>query len=135
LRDQLKAGLSGTAQEPGKEDGRSVSVLAERIKAIKAANTIEATPQRDRQKHTSAEEPIAARIRRRMEAVAASDQVIQPDAAAPGPVTSTPPESTAQAVPEDNADTTRDASIKPQMTFQVRIAIERRQKEREPRLS
>ena len=44
LRDQLKAGLSGTAQEPGKQEGPSVSELAERIKALKAANTIEATP-------------------------------------------------------------------------------------------
>ena len=63
LRDQLKAGLSGAAQEPGKQEGPSVSELAERIKALKAANTIEATPQRDRQKHSSAEEPITARIR------------------------------------------------------------------------
>ena len=39
LRDQLKAGLSGAAQEPGKEDGPSVSELTERIKALKAANS------------------------------------------------------------------------------------------------
>jgi hypothetical protein len=65
LRDQLKAGLSGAAQEPGKQEGPSVSELAERIKALKSTNTMEATPQRDRQKQSSAEEPSTARIRRR----------------------------------------------------------------------
>ena len=65
LRDQLKAGLSGTAHQPGNEEGPSVSELAERIKALKAAHSIEATPQRARQKHSSAEEPVTARIRRR----------------------------------------------------------------------
>jgi hypothetical protein len=65
LRDQLKAGLSSAAQEAGKEDGASVSELSERIKSLKAAHSLEAIPQRDRQKHSSAEEPITVRIRRR----------------------------------------------------------------------
>jgi hypothetical protein len=34
LRDQLKAGLSGMAQEPGKEEGPSESELSERIKDL-----------------------------------------------------------------------------------------------------
>ena len=63
LRDQLKAGLSATAHEPGNEAGPSTAELAERIKALKAANSIEATPQRARQKSSSAEVPITARIR------------------------------------------------------------------------
>ena len=37
LRDQLKAGLSATAQVQGDEAGPSVSDLAEKIKALKAA--------------------------------------------------------------------------------------------------
>jgi hypothetical protein len=65
LRDQLKSGLSGATQEPGKQEGPSVSELAEQIKALKAANMIEAAPDRDRQKQSTAEEPITARIRRR----------------------------------------------------------------------
>jgi len=69
LRDQLKAGLSGAAHQPDNEEGPSVSELAEKIKTLKAANSIEATPQRVRQKHSSAEEPVTARIRRRTEAV------------------------------------------------------------------
>ena len=67
LRDQLKAGLSATAHQPENEEGPSASELAEKIKALKAANTIEATPQRVRQKQSTAEEPVTARIRRRTE--------------------------------------------------------------------
>ena len=78
LRDQLKAGLSGTTPGPGTEPLPSVSELAERIKALKATHTIEASPQRVGQKHGSAEEPVTARIRRRTEAVAASDTAIEP---------------------------------------------------------
>ena len=81
LRDQLKAGLSGTSQESGKQEGPSVSELSEQIKAIKAAHTIEATPQRDRHKQSSAEEPITVRIRRRTEAGSASDVVAESDVA------------------------------------------------------
>ncbi len=76
LRDQLKAGLSSTTPEPGDESRPSVSELAERMKALKAAHSIEATPQRVRQKHSSAEEPVTARIRRRTEALPASDPAI-----------------------------------------------------------
>src|ERR1700676_4781731 len=53
LRDQLKAGLSGSAQNEGKEAGPSISEVAGRIKAIKAGHTVEATPQRVRQTHAS----------------------------------------------------------------------------------
>lgn len=66
LRDQLKGKLSANAgHQPEKEEGPSASELAEKIKSLKLANSVEATPQRARQKHSSAEEPIVARIRRR----------------------------------------------------------------------
>ena len=42
----------------------TVAELAERIKALKAAHTIEATPQRTGKRRVSAEEPVTARIRR-----------------------------------------------------------------------
>ncbi len=112
LRDQLKAGLSGTAHEPDSEEGPSVSELAEKIKALKAAHSIEATPQRARQKHSTAEEPVTARIRRRTEAVHASDPAAPPDTAAPE----------------------QDSATKPQMTFQERIAMEQQGKDQEPSL-
>ena len=46
LRDQLKAGLSGRAAGARAPSRPSVSELAEQIKALKAAHSIEATPQR-----------------------------------------------------------------------------------------
>jgi hypothetical protein len=75
LRDQLKAGLSVTTQEPGKQEGPSVSEIAERIKALKAAHSIEATPQRAGQSHATTEEPVTRRIRRRTETNFASDPI------------------------------------------------------------
>ena len=45
LRDQLKAGLSGAVPAPAAEPPPSVPELAERIKALKATHTIEATPE------------------------------------------------------------------------------------------
>jgi hypothetical protein len=115
LRDQLKAGLSATTQMQGDEAGPSVSEMAEKIKTLKAAHSIEATPQRARQKHSSAEEPVTARIRRRQEAHPVSDQAIGHEA------TESP------AVPED-------FPAKP-LTFQERIAMERQRRDQRPSLS
>ncbi len=116
LRDQLKASLSAAAQAQGDKAKPTVSELAERIKSLKAANSIEATPQRVRQKQSSAEEPVTARIRRRTKAVHAADPTIQPDAAASAAGTSLPPEN---------------PSTEPQMTFQERITMERQRKDQE----
>jgi hypothetical protein len=89
------------------------------VKALKAANTIEAAPQRVERKQAAAEEPITARIRRRTEAIPASDPASQPDAPSP---TGTP------------ADRAQDSSTKPQMTFQERLAVERQRNDQEPGL-
>ena len=141
LRDQLKAGLSGKTPEPGSEPP-SVPELAARIKALKAAHNIEATPQRVRQKQLSAEEPVTARIRRRTEAVPVSDPAIQPDAPEPG---ASPPaksdsqpiadDQTPTAIPSGHASKFRQEASKPQMTFQQRLAMERQRKDLEPSLS
>ena len=56
LRDQLKAGLSATADLQADATKPTASQLAERIKVLKNAHTIEAAPQRERQKHSTAEE-------------------------------------------------------------------------------
>ena len=84
--------------------------------------TIETTPQRARQKHSTAEEPVTARIRRRTEALPASAAAVESD------VTSSawaaPPPAPAQ-----------DSSNKLEMTFQERIAMERQRKDQEPILS
>lgn len=65
LRDQLKAKLSATSQ--ASDDGPTTSGLAERIKTLRAANIVEATPQRTERRTSTAEEPVTARIRRRQE--------------------------------------------------------------------
>jgi hypothetical protein len=65
LRDQLKAGLSGANPEHGAEPLPPVAELAERIKALRAAHTVEAAPQRlGARSRTAAEQPVTARIRR-----------------------------------------------------------------------
>ena len=43
LRDQLKAGLSAAPHQPDVQEGPNVSELADRIKTLKATNTVEAT--------------------------------------------------------------------------------------------
>ena len=62
LRDRLKAGLSQATPEPGTPP---VAELAERIKSLKAAHTIDAAPERTAARRIAAEEPVTARIRRR----------------------------------------------------------------------
>jgi hypothetical protein len=112
LRDQLKTGLSGTAHDPGKEEGPSVSKLSEQIKAIRAANNVEAAPQRIGQRQSSAEEPITARIRRRTGAASASDLVTEFDVA-----------------PEAEDVRTQNSSLDPRRTFQERIILVRQVKD------
>ena len=64
LRDLLKAGLSQAAPAPGSE-AVPVTELAGRIKALKAAHTIDAAPERTVTRRIAAELPVTARIRRR----------------------------------------------------------------------
>lgn len=91
LRDQLKAGLSATSHQAD-ESGPTVSDLADRIKALKGANTIDAAPQRVQRKHASAEEPVTARIRRRQEEAGQHDErPAEPAAATPEPNSSAKP--------------------------------------------
>ena len=64
LRDKLKLGLSDRASEEGKE---AVAEVAERIKALRAANAVEGTPERTgMRKAARAERPVTSRIRERM---------------------------------------------------------------------
>jgi N12 class adenine-specific DNA methylase len=125
LRDGLKRSLSATAQqaEEGKEP-RS-SKLATKIKALIASHSIEAAPQRDRPKQSTAEEPITARIRRRHaeagEAIRPSEE--QEPGAAP-PVTPEPA--------NDNHHAANDN--RPPLSFAERIARERQRQDQGPSL-
>jgi hypothetical protein len=76
LRDQLKAGLSQATPEPGTPP---VAELAERIKALKAAHTIDTVPERTATRRIAAEEPVTARIRRRAEPLPAVEPPADPD--------------------------------------------------------
>jgi N12 class adenine-specific DNA methylase len=138
LRDQLKTGLSATAPVKDDEAKPTVAELAERIKSLKAAHTIEATLQRSQQKVSSAEEPIIARIRRRKETAPASDLPLGSEAPASPTGTSLLPESTAQVTSEDrtpsevpslNSSSAGDTPVKPKKTFQERVARSRRRDE------
>src|SRR5262249_61517077 len=74
LRDQLKAALSGATQEPGSNPLPPAAELADHIKALKSAHAIEPAPQRQQPRPSStAEEPVTARIRRRIDPPAAAD--------------------------------------------------------------
>jgi N12 class adenine-specific DNA methylase len=124
LRDELKASLSATPYLAGDEGKPTMSELADRIKSLTAAHSIEPTPQRARQKHPSAEQPITARIRRRTEALNDTHLTILAEAAESATEILNVAETTAQ-----------NSSIKPQMTFQERLASERQRTDREPSLS
>ena len=82
LRDRLKAGLSHANAEPNSEPVM-VSEVAEKIKALKAAHTVEATPQRTGKRSGSAEEPVTARIRRRAAKVPATNPSDEEEPKAP----------------------------------------------------
>jgi hypothetical protein len=129
LRDQLKAGLSAAAHEAGEGKGPHVSELADRIKALKAANTIEATPQRARQKQAAAEEPVTARIRRRQDAHTAGGEPVQPGDA-PAAHTALPH---APEPANDNHPAANDN--RPPLSFAERIALERQRQDQGPGLA
>jgi hypothetical protein len=78
IRDELKGRLSGTATSSDGDSTPSGSELAERIKALKARNTVEAMPERLGTHRLSAEEPVTRRIRRQAE-LPAADCAIDPD--------------------------------------------------------
>jgi N12 class adenine-specific DNA methylase len=112
LRDELKNGLSGAPQEPGSGKGPSVSETAEKIKALKAAHSIEAAPQRVRQRQSSAEEPVTTRIRRRAEGLPLVGRSSDSD------------EPAASQQPDEPTSATTTET-----TFQDRIALERQNTE------
>jgi hypothetical protein len=90
LRDQLEGGLSSMAHDASNDSGPTVSELAERVNALKVDNSIEATPQRDRQKRATAEEPITARIRKRQEGNSVSDHPVEQDVSTEPPALQPP---------------------------------------------
>ena len=66
LRDQLKAVLSGTKPDAACETPLSTSEVVEQMKVLRATHTIEAATRRKEPHSHAAEEPVTARIRRRL---------------------------------------------------------------------
>lgn len=66
LRDLLKAVLSGTKPEAECETPLSTSEVVEQMKVLRATHTIEAATRRMEPPSHTAEEPVTARIRRRL---------------------------------------------------------------------
>ncbi len=108
LRDQLKAGLSGGTTEPGAGTPADVPALAERIKALRATHTIDATPDRSGKRRAEAEEPVTARIRRRAMATQTAGSRSEPDEPASQAEASSTPKR-----PEDRSPANAGASQKP----------------------
>ena len=107
LRDQLKAGQS-QATSPATSAGQAlpgtppVAELADRIKSLKAAHTIDAAPERTAPRRIAAEEPVTARIRRRAESIQAIEPPAEPEPVAT-PVEMPSAEAAAPARPEEPA--------------------------------
>jgi len=98
LRNQLEAALASTAQDGAEGSLPSVGALVERLKALHAAHTLDATPPRSVPRNTATvEEAITTRIRQREQAEAA----LQPEAipAPVSPAQPTPQPATAPARP------------------------------------
>ncbi|HVX12067.1 MAG TPA: DEAD/DEAH box helicase family protein [Pirellulales bacterium] len=95
LRNCLKAVLSNEAVEEGAEAHPPAHELADRIKALKAANTIDATAERTGTRGPiAAVEPVTTRIRHRMPKRPEAEQPTTTEEAA------APAEAVAPAVPE-----------------------------------
>jgi N12 class adenine-specific DNA methylase len=132
LRDKLKAGLSQTTPEPGTE-AIPVTELAERIKSLKSAHTIDAAPDRVAPRRIAAEEPVTARIRRRSVAEAAIELPVEPAVSsavvipveAVTPARDEPPAATIHPFPKAEPV----APVRPQPAYRQQVA--RRQDSRQ----
>jgi len=107
LRNQLEAALSRTAQDGAEASLPTVGTLVARLKALHAAHTLEATPDRAAPRRTATvEEAITTRIRQREQAEAAPEPEaisasVAPPTPAPQPATALAPSATpSQARPE-----------------------------------
>jgi hypothetical protein len=78
LRDHLRISLSEQPTGPAAEPIFDAREIASRIKRLKAANTIEDTPERTERRRIVAEEPVTARIRRRTESPTIEGHAAEP---------------------------------------------------------
>ncbi|HVX09894.1 MAG TPA: DEAD/DEAH box helicase family protein [Pirellulales bacterium] len=100
LRNRLKGVLSGAQQNEGDEPLPKSHELAEQIKSLKAANTIEAPAQRSESRTLAAVEPVTTRIRRRMPKLPESEPVAEEAPSEAALAETTPPAIPPAAQPE-----------------------------------
>ena len=140
LRDQLKAGLS-QATSPATSAGQAlpcpppVSELAERIKSLRSAHTIDAAPERTTPRRIAAEEPVTARIRRRAESMPAALPPADPEPMAPAaeipPAVAATPARPEEPAPPVAVHPFPPARPTPQPAYRQQVARGRRQNDRQ----
>ena len=87
LRTQLEAALSGTTHEEAEGSLPTVGDLVERLKALHAAHTVDAAPERSAPRRTATvEEAITTRIRQREQAETAPQPDEEPSRWLPRPL-------------------------------------------------
>jgi hypothetical protein len=92
LRNQLEAALSSTVQEGAEASRPTVGALVERLKALHAAHTLDAAPERSAPRPTAmVAEAITTRIRQREQTKATPEQENQPSPVTPAPLAPLPP--------------------------------------------
>jgi N12 class adenine-specific DNA methylase/predicted RNA methylase len=142
LRDQLRAGLSQATPDA---DQAPVPELAERIKSLKAAHSIEGTPERTARRRLAAEEPVTTRIRRRHTEAMGVELPAEPvqeapvaatPTAAPSPLSGAPSpaemvESAFPGLVLPRVDAVRESPARPKTAHLERLARDKRQKERQ----
>ncbi len=72
LRNALKERLTGRTDPTTPTEGPTIAELVTSIKSLTASHTVDTSQPRNERRHTTAEEPVTARIRRKQEAGAIS---------------------------------------------------------------
>jgi N12 class adenine-specific DNA methylase len=135
LRDQLKESLAA-APAPEDTSRPSAAEIAERIKRLKAAHTIEAAPRRTAERRAAtAEDPVTARLRRRIGVETAT--VPKPDTD-PRPADTPPSPTSAEKAPEptrrEGGETKTRLDPPSQVGFREKISRDKRKRPRQQTL-
>jgi len=137
LRDQLKAALaSAAAPDPGANPSPSTQEIAGRIQTLKAAHTVEPSPQRHGGRGGArAEVPVTARIRRQSAPPTANESEGDPHIALPPSAPSRPVPTSIADEPPPLAATAPARSTRPEPESGRRERVLRDQRRKERQLS
>jgi hypothetical protein len=128
LRDRLKAGLSATPPEGAEPP----AAIAERIKTLKAAHSIDATAERPQARLRSAAEAVTTRIRRRtLPAPVIEEPQDEPQAAVPAAAPSVAAEPASPPPAPATVANLADWPAMPQPAYRPHAARTRHQNDRQ----